>query len=95
MLETGIYPDFIVVDGKEGGTGAAPLEFADHIGMPLREGLVFVHNALVGIGARDRIRIGAAARSSPPSTWRARSRWAPTGAIPRAASCSRSAASSR
>jgi glutamate synthase domain-containing protein 2 len=62
MLETGIYPDFIVVDGKEGGTGAAPLEFADHLGMPLREGLNFVHNALVGINARDRIRIGAAGK---------------------------------
>ncbi len=62
MLETGIYPDFIVVDGKEGGTGAAPLEFIDHIGKPLREGLSFVHNALVGIGARERIRIGASGK---------------------------------
>ena len=62
MLKTGIYPDFIVVDGKEGGTGAAPLEFADHIGKPLREGLNFVHNVLVGIGARDRIRIGASGK---------------------------------
>jgi glutamate synthase domain-containing protein 2 len=62
MLETGIYPDFIVVDGKEGGTGAAPLEFMDHLGMPLREGLNFVHNALIGIGARDRIKIGAAGK---------------------------------
>jgi glutamate synthase domain-containing protein 2 len=62
MLETGIYPDFIVVDGKEGGTGAAPLEFADHLGMPLREGLNFVHNALVGINARDRVKIGAAGK---------------------------------
>jgi glutamate synthase domain-containing protein 2 len=62
MLETNIYPDFIVVDGKEGGTGAAPLEFADHLGMPLREGLNFVHNALIGINARDRIRIGASGK---------------------------------
>jgi glutamate synthase domain-containing protein 2 len=62
MLETGIYPDFIVVDGKEGGTGAAPLEFVDHLGMPLREGLNFVHNALIGINARDRIRLGAAGK---------------------------------
>jgi glutamate synthase domain-containing protein 2 len=62
MIETQIYPDFIVVDGKEGGTGAAPLEFTDHLGMPLREGLSFVHNALVGINARDRIRIGAAGK---------------------------------
>ena len=59
MIETGITPDFIVVDGKEGGTGAAPLEFADHMGMPLREGLNFVHNALIGIGLRDRVSIGA------------------------------------
>ena len=59
MLETGIYPDFIVVDGKEGGTGAAPLEFIDHLGMPMREGVNFVHNALIGIDARDRIKIGA------------------------------------
>ncbi len=62
MLETSIYPDFIVVDGKEGGTGAAPLEFTDHLGMPLREGLNFVHNALVGINVRDRIRLGASGK---------------------------------
>ena len=62
MLETGIYPDFIVVDGNEGGTGAAPLEFMDHLGMPMREGVNFVHNALVGINVRDRIRIGAAGK---------------------------------
>jgi glutamate synthase domain-containing protein 2 len=62
MLKTGIYPDFIVVDGKEGGTGAAPLEFVDHIGKPLREGLSFVHNALVGIGARERVRLGASGK---------------------------------
>ena len=59
MLTTGITPDFIVVDGKEGGTGAAPSEFIDHMGMPLREGLSFVHFALVGAGLRDRIKIGA------------------------------------
>jgi glutamate synthase domain-containing protein 2 len=62
MLETEIYPDFIVVDGKEGGTGAAPLEFADHLGMPLREGLSFVHNALIGINARERVRVGASGK---------------------------------
>ena len=62
MLETGIYPDFIVVDGKEGGTGAAPLEFMDHLGMPMREGVNFVHNALIGINARERIRIGTAGK---------------------------------
>src|ERR1700719_966546 len=62
MVQTGIYPDFIVVDGNEGGTGAAPLEFMDHLGMPMREGVNFVHNALIGINARDRIRIGAAGK---------------------------------
>jgi glutamate synthase domain-containing protein 2 len=62
MLQSGIYPDFIVIDGNEGGTGAAPLEFMDHLGMPMREGVNFVHNALVGIGARDRIKIGAAGK---------------------------------
>jgi glutamate synthase domain-containing protein 2 len=62
MLETGIRPDFIVVDGAEGGTGAAPTEFADHIGAPLREGLLFVHNTLVGAGVREGIKIGAAGR---------------------------------
>src|SRR3979411_460512 len=62
MLQTGIYPDFIVVDGNEGGPGAAPLEFMDHLGTPMREGVNFVHNALIGINARDRIRIGAAGK---------------------------------
>ncbi|WP_108482079.1 FMN-binding glutamate synthase family protein [Oceaniglobus ichthyenteri] len=62
MIETGIRPDFIVVDGKEGGTGAAPLEFCNHIGMPLTEGLTFVHNTLRGAGLRDEIRIGASGK---------------------------------
>ena len=62
MLETGIAPDFIVVDGKEGGTGAAPVEFADNIGMPLVEGLTFVHNTLRGAGLRDQVRIGASGK---------------------------------
>lgn len=62
MLVTDILPDFIVVDGTEGGTGAAPLEFVDHIGMPLRDGLTFVHNALVGINKREHIRIGASGK---------------------------------
>ncbi len=62
MLASGITPDFIVIDGAEGGTGAAPLEFADHIGMPLRDGLLFAHNALVGIGLRQRIRLGASGK---------------------------------
>lgn len=62
MLDTGIAPDFIVIDGKEGGTGAAPLEFANHMGMPLVEGLTFAHNTLRGAGLRDQIRIGASGK---------------------------------
>mgnify|MGYP001414944293 CR=1 FL=1 len=62
MLETGIVPDFIVVDGAEGGTGAAPLEFTDHVGAPLQEGLLLVHNTLVGLNLRERIRIGCAGK---------------------------------
>ena len=62
MLETGITPDFIVVDGAEGGTGAAPLEFTDHVGVPLQEGLRLVHNTLRGAGLRDRIKIGCAGK---------------------------------
>ena len=57
MLETAILPDFITVDGAEGGTGAAPLEFANRVGEPLEAGLVFVHNALVGINVRDKVRV--------------------------------------
>jgi len=62
MLETGILPDFIVVDGGEGGTGAAPLEFTDHVGAPLQEGLLLVHNSLVGLNLRHRIKIGCAGK---------------------------------
>ena len=62
MLETSIVPDFIVVDGGEGGTGAAPLEFSDHVGAPLREALMLVHNTLVGMNLRERIRIGASGK---------------------------------
>jgi glutamate synthase domain-containing protein 2 len=62
MHERQVFPDFIVVDGAEGGTGAAPLEFSDHLGMPLREGLRLVHNTLVGLGLRDRIRLGASGK---------------------------------
>lgn len=60
--ETGIAPDFIVVDGGEGGTGAAPVEFADHKGAPLRDGLMLVHNTLVGLNMRDRIKLIASAK---------------------------------
>lgn len=59
MVETGITPDFVVIDGGEGGTGAAPLEFTNHMGSPGAEGLIFVHNALVGFGLKDKIKIGA------------------------------------
>ena len=62
MLATGITPDFIVVDGAEGGTGAAPLEFTDHVGSPLQESLQVVHNTLRGVGLRDQIRIGCAGK---------------------------------
>ena len=62
MLQTGITPDFIVVDGGEGGTGAAPLEFTDHVGVPLQEGLRLVHNTLRGAGLRDRIKVGCAGK---------------------------------
>ena len=62
MQETGLLPDYIVVDGAEGGTGAAPAEFIDHVGVPMHEALMLVHNTLVGLDLRDRIRIGAAGR---------------------------------
>ena len=62
MVETGLLPDFIVVDGAEGGTGAAPLEFTDHVGAPMQEGLRLVHNTLVGLNLRSRIRIGCAGK---------------------------------
>jgi len=62
MLAADVYPDFIVIDGSEGGTGAAPVEFSDHVGMPLREGLRLVHNTLVGIGKREQISIGASGK---------------------------------
>ena len=62
MVESGILLDYIVVDGAEGGTGAAPLELTDHFGAPLKDGLTLVRNALVGVGLRDKIRIGAAGK---------------------------------
>ena len=62
MVETKILLDFVTVDGSEGGTGAAPTEFSDHIGSPLRDAVVFVDNALTGAGLRRRIKIGASAK---------------------------------
>ena len=62
MQETGIVPDFIVVDGAEGGTGAAPAEFIDHVGLPMHEALMLVHNTLVGLGLRDQVRVAAAGK---------------------------------
>lgn len=62
MVKTGITPDFITVDGGEGGTGAAPLEFSNHVGAPLMEALIFVHNTLVGFGLRDNITVIASGK---------------------------------
>ena len=62
MYQTGITPDFITVDGGEGGTGAAPLEYSNSIGFPLREALAFVDDALVGFDLRDRIKIIASGK---------------------------------
>ncbi len=62
MRETGITPDFITVDGAEGGTGAAPQTMSDHVGMPLDDALSFVHNALIGAGLRNRVKIIASGK---------------------------------
>ena len=62
MLETGLHPDFITVDGAEGGTGAAPLELSNSVGMPLREGQIWIRNMLVGTGFKDRVKIAAAGK---------------------------------
>lgn len=63
MLETGLRPDFITIDGGEGGTGAAPIEFTNSVGMPLRDALHFVHSALVGCGLRDEIHLIASGKA--------------------------------
>ncbi|HHG83627.1 MAG TPA: FMN-binding glutamate synthase family protein, partial [Bacteroidetes bacterium] len=57
MIKTGIKPDYIDVDGGEGGTGAAPIEFSNSVGMPMRDGLVFVYDALVGFDLKKDIKI--------------------------------------
>lgn len=62
MLETNIAPDFIVVDGSEGGTGASPVEFTNHVGTPLQEGLRLVHNTLTGVNLREQIKIGCSGK---------------------------------
>jgi glutamate synthase domain-containing protein 2 len=62
MLETGIYPDYIVIDGAEGGTGAAPPEFPAHIGTPLREGLLFARNVLNGTDLKQHVKLAAAGK---------------------------------
>lgn len=62
MLETGITPDFITVDGGEGGTGAAPTEMTNSVGTPLRDALIFVSSALLGIGVRNKVRIIASGK---------------------------------
>lgn len=62
IVKTGIYPDHITVDGGEGGTGAAPLEFANSVGMPLREALAFVYDALTGFDLKKHIKIIASGK---------------------------------
>jgi glutamate synthase domain-containing protein 2 len=62
MVETGITPDFITVDGGEGGTGAAPLEYSNSVGMPLRDGLAFVVDTLIGFGLREQLRVIASGK---------------------------------
>ncbi|MCA9110846.1 MAG: cytochrome b N-terminal domain-containing protein [Planctomycetaceae bacterium] len=68
MLDAGILPDFIMVDGGEGGTGAAPMEFSDSLGSPLKGGLMFVHNALVAVNLRDKIKVAASGKVSSAFT---------------------------
>ncbi|MBO1254694.1 FMN-binding glutamate synthase family protein [Alteromonas sp. 5E99-2] len=62
MIETGITPDFITVDGGEGGTGAAPVEMTNSVGTPIKDALIFVNNALIGFGLKDKIRIIASGK---------------------------------
>ena len=64
MLELDIYPDFITVDGAEGGTGAAPVEFSNRLGMTCLESVYLIHNALIGVGIRDRISIIASGKTA-------------------------------
>jgi len=65
MVATGIHPDFITIDGAEGGTGAAPPEFSNSVGTPLVDGLTLVNNALIGAGLRDDVKVIASGRCVP------------------------------
>lgn len=76
MVQLGIYPDFITVDGGEGGTGAAPPEFTNFVGMPLLDALAFVDNALRGFGIRQEMKLIASEKFSPASTWCGQWPWA-------------------
>ena len=62
MLESNVYLDFVTVDGKEGGTGAAPPEYSNHVGAPLVDGLYVVHNLLTGAGIRDKVKVIASGK---------------------------------
>ena len=62
MVATGLLPDFITIDGKEGGTGSAPLEFMDHIGMPMRDAIALAHHSLIGVDLRRHIRLAASGK---------------------------------
>lgn len=62
MVETKTYLDFITVDGGEGGTGAAPPEYSDHVGMPMRDAIAFVYDCLNGFGIKDQIKIIASGK---------------------------------
>jgi glutamate synthase domain-containing protein 2 len=94
MHETQLWPDFIVVDGAEGGTGAAPAEFVDHVGVPMHEALMLVHNTLVGLEFARAHRDRRGGQGGERVRYRADDgEWARTGATRGAASCLRSGAS--
>ncbi len=62
MISTGITPDFITIDGGEGGTGAAPVEFSNSVGTPYMDGLAFAHDTLISFGLRDEVKLGASGK---------------------------------
>ena len=94
MIQTGIYADFVVVDGGEGGTGAAPLEFSDSLGAPSTKACSS-SGTLLSARDPDRLKIGASGKMVTASAMARSMALVPTGATPREPSCSRSAASSR